>query len=113
MEANSFELQRLDFAAKSLGQEPQTRRRQIVLSALSIIIVFLASISEAPPRETYLVRAIAAVAVLSALVSWLRPRLSLYSISAVFLSMAIRALLTKEYDRDGFGLPRVVKKSLQ
>lgn len=78
-------------------------RMQIALSVLAICIVFLAAMSEAPLRETNLVRVAAAVAVVAALSSWLKPRFVRYGMSMLFLTMAVGALLSNDYSRTTSG----------
>lgn len=103
MKANANDVRRLDFVAQGLSDETGATRICVVLSVLAILIVCLAAMSEAPPRETNLVRATAVVTVAAALSSWLKPRLARYGISIVFLTVAAGTLLSNDYSRTTSG----------
>jgi hypothetical protein len=104
MAAELTERQRLDFVAKSQcagGLSSGTIR--LVMTGLALFVVFLATVSEAPPRETFMIRVLAVVAFVCVLISWLQKRYTGYAWAALFFAMAVGALLTRDYSRTTSG----------
>jgi hypothetical protein len=104
MTTESNELQRLDFAAKSRGDGGASSGTiRFVFTALALFIVLLAVESEAPARETFIVRVLAVIASICVLISWVQKRYAGFAWAAMFFAMAIGALLTSDYSRSASG----------
>jgi len=96
----STELQRLDFVAKSQcnrGLNSGTTR--LVMTGLASFIILLAIVSEAPRGETLQVRVLAGVALVCAVTSWLLERYAGFAWTAMFLTIAVETLLTRDFSR--------------
>lgn len=103
METSSTDLKRLDFVANSMCDGSGVGKFRAFMTGLAVFIFFLAYVSEAPPRETFLVRVLAAVAAISVLIAWLKPRFAAYGWILVFLVMAVGVFLTNDYSRGVVG----------
>src|SRR5579862_9448852 len=99
MDANSTDLQKLDFVAKSLRDGSGVGIVRSVCTGLAAFLLLVAFIAGAPSHETNLARAMAAVAVIAVLVAWLKPRFASYGWAAMFLMTAVGALLSNDHPR--------------
>lgn len=90
-------IERLDLAARARANQGLISCLKVGLPLLTLLCIVLASISEAPRRETLLVTMLAIVGLIATLILWLSQRYKLYGAVIVCFAFVIENLLSRDH----------------
>jgi len=105
-------VEEMDLAAKVRANQRLITYIKVVLPVTSILFVVLASVSEAPRRETRLIAALAAGAVIASVLVWTKWRYKLYGVAAFCFLFAVGNMLSHDHPQYHTILEWIAARSL-